>query len=291
MTALNPPFLPLVVCADDYGLTPGIGRGIRALIEAGRVSATSCMTCAESWRTEAELILPFLDRADIGLHFTLTDHRPLGAMPRLAPNGRFPPLSALVKASLRGELDRGEIAAELERQLLAFEAATGRLPSHIDGHHHVHGLPGVREVVLDVFSRRLQGRNVYLRCCDEPLSAVVTRRAASFRAGAISLFGRGFARRVRAAGYPANRRFVGVRNFTVGEDYGDLMRRFLSKVQPKTLLMCHPGFSDPLLSDIDGVTWQREDEYRYLAGQEFPMVLRSNSLRISRFDPSCPPKP
>ncbi|MBF0335117.1 MAG: ChbG/HpnK family deacetylase, partial [Alphaproteobacteria bacterium] len=34
---------PFVLCADDYGLSPGVSRGILALIEMGRVSATGCM--------------------------------------------------------------------------------------------------------------------------------------------------------------------------------------------------------------------------------------------------------
>ncbi|HUN11578.1 MAG TPA: ChbG/HpnK family deacetylase, partial [Rhabdaerophilum sp.] len=35
---------PFVLCADDYGMTPAVSRGILRLIEAGRISATGAMT-------------------------------------------------------------------------------------------------------------------------------------------------------------------------------------------------------------------------------------------------------
>lgn len=278
--------LPIVVCADDYGLSPGVGQAIRDLIAAGRLSATSCMTTTESWPAESKLIVPFLDRADVGLHFTLTDHRPLGPMPTLAPNGRFPSVSALAKAGLARRLDRAEIAAEFERQIDAFETATGRSPAFIDGHHHVHGFPGVADAVLGVFRRRLRGKGIYLRCCDESLPAVITRGAAPLHAAMISLFGRRFARLARAAGYDTNRHFVGVRRFAEGEDCAELMRRFLARPRPGTLLMCHPGLCDSLLPNLDGVTWQREEEYHYLAGPQFLEALESNGLHVARFTPA-----
>ena len=62
----------LILSADDYGLSPGIGKAIRSLIDAGRLSATACMTPSPDWQSEAALLKPLSNRADIGLHFTLT---------------------------------------------------------------------------------------------------------------------------------------------------------------------------------------------------------------------------
>ena len=53
---------------------------------------------------------PFAGIADIGLHFTLTDLEPVGAAPILAPHGRFPPLShVLRRLSLTRRLPQNEI--------------------------------------------------------------------------------------------------------------------------------------------------------------------------------------
>ena len=37
------PLRRIWLCADDYGLSPGVNRGIRELIERGRLNATSVM--------------------------------------------------------------------------------------------------------------------------------------------------------------------------------------------------------------------------------------------------------
>ena len=74
----HPTAKPVVLCADDYGIAPGVGRGIRALAAAGRLSATSCMTVFAEWCDEASRLADATDRIDVGLHLTLTDHAPLG---------------------------------------------------------------------------------------------------------------------------------------------------------------------------------------------------------------------
>jgi len=37
------PLRRIWLCADDYGISPGVNRGIRELIEHGRLNATSVM--------------------------------------------------------------------------------------------------------------------------------------------------------------------------------------------------------------------------------------------------------
>ncbi|MDR3497477.1 MAG: ChbG/HpnK family deacetylase, partial [Ancalomicrobiaceae bacterium] len=43
----------LQLCADDFGLSEGIDRGILALIADGRLSATSCMVAGPALATHA----------------------------------------------------------------------------------------------------------------------------------------------------------------------------------------------------------------------------------------------
>jgi YdjC-like protein len=79
----------VTVCADDFGLTSGISSGILACLERRRISATSCMTARAAWMDRAAELRPFVEIADIGLHFTLTDLEPVGAASILAPHGRL----------------------------------------------------------------------------------------------------------------------------------------------------------------------------------------------------------
>lgn len=277
----------LVVCADDYGLSPGVGAAIRALIGQGRLSATSCMTSSRFWPAEAEALRPLRASADIGLHLTLTDHAPVAPMPDLAPDGRLPPLGRLMGLAFLGRLDRDEILAEFERQLDAFEAAMGGPPDHVDGHHHVHQLPVVREALLRLYEKRLRPHGTYVRYCDEPLAAIMRIGVAPRRAALISLLGRSWARTGRRRGIPGNRGFRGVRGFDE-PSFAALFPRYLAGAKDGALIMCHPGLADAALTAVERVAAQREDEFRYLASDACAAGLAAAGARVGRFRPDSP---
>ena len=152
----------IVLCADDYGIAPGVSRAIRDLLERGRLSATSCMVVSPDFAAEGPRLKPYLDRADIGLHLTLTQDRPLGA---------------LMRAAYLGRLDRQAIGAEIDRQVERFTRVLGRAPDFIDGHQHVHLLPAVREPVLEAAKKI----GAYLRLTDEPVEEPPARFAQGWR--------------------------------------------------------------------------------------------------------------
>jgi hypothetical protein len=271
----------IVLCADDYAIAPGVSRAILALIDAGRISATSCLAISPDWPAHAATLRQREGRADIGLHLALTDFAPLGAMPRLAPAGRLPSLSRLLVLALSRRLDAGEIAGEVGRQIDRFTAAFGRPPDFIDGHQHVHQLPIVRDAVAAAMKRLPP--STYLRLCDEPPAAILRRRVAVPRALVISWLGRGLRRRVRQDRLAANDRFAGVRDFNETGSYRDLFLKFIADPDGPLLVMCHPGIADEALAAVDPVTYPREDEYRYLAGDAIGADLARAGVRVARF--------
>jgi predicted glycoside hydrolase/deacetylase ChbG (UPF0249 family) len=48
LTADTAPLRPIWLCADDYGIAPGVSKAIRDLVVRGRLNATSAMTVAPS---------------------------------------------------------------------------------------------------------------------------------------------------------------------------------------------------------------------------------------------------
>jgi len=275
--------VPIILCADDYGIAPGVGEAIRHLIALGRLSATSCMSVGPCWPQEARALTPYVETADIGLHLTLTDQAPLGAMQHLCPAGRLPGIKRMIYLAYTRRLDRAEIKAELVRQLDRFEAELGRRPAFLDGHQHVHQLPTVREVVIELHRERLARHGTYVRYCDEPIGAILRRRTHVGEALAISLLARGFARRARAAGIPGNRGFSGVHDFAGRTPYARLFAAFLKGLGPGALVMAHPGISDAVLAAADRVASQREEEYRYFLSEAFIAHLAGARIRITRF--------
>ena len=82
------------LCADDYGISPGVNAAILDLVARRRINAASAMVVAPGFSENAAKILlgAAADHAAIGLHLTLTaPFRPLShgfAPPRHATSSR-----------------------------------------------------------------------------------------------------------------------------------------------------------------------------------------------------------
>lgn len=238
------------------------------------------MTVAEFWPQEAAALSAVAREADIGLHVTLTDQKPLGAMPSFAPGGTFPPMAAVYKAGLARRLPLVEIEAEIERQVARFIEHYGVPPAHIDGHHHIHQLPGVRDSVLAVAARLGRGR-IWVRCCSVRPGLALERGVAVAKSLAIGALGRGIAKRAAKAGVPINAGFSGAYDFlTEARPTGVLFARFVQGAQPNALVMCHPGYVDAGLAARDIMTTPREAELRYLLSDAWSELLAARGLEI-----------
>jgi predicted glycoside hydrolase/deacetylase ChbG (UPF0249 family) len=274
----QPLLRPLIVCADDYAISPGVSRGIRELAEAGRISATGAMTCMPGWAEDAAALRPLAGRIAVGLHLTLTDQRPLGPMPTLAPAGKLPDPRTLSRAAILRRLPVAEVAAELTRQLDAFASHFGRPPAFIDGHQFVNQLPGVRDALLDALANRPDARRIWLRdTWDHPVALV---RRGSAEALTIAALGWRLHRRARALEIPTNRGFAGFYHRD-RESLENALPRMLIGAGERPLLMVHPGHADAALRAADSLVESRDEEFAYLAGDAFPRRLAHLGFRVA----------
>ena len=253
----------IILCADDFGLSPGVSRGILELLDQGRLSATSCMVNYPEFRDEAQVLKNFIGRADLGLHFSLTDSRPISSV-ALECHLNPPGLPAM----------RDEVGRQLDR----YSNAMGVVPDYIDGHQHVHALPVVRDAVIEV-ARRI---GAYVRIPRDPIDLAMWRRPALFESIYLARASRALAKLARNSGIVTNRGFRGVRTFQEKVPFGDLFRKMIAGAQEGCLVMCHPGHPDALLAGRDSVREQRAGEWSYFSGQEFPTDLANAGLVLSR---------
>jgi predicted glycoside hydrolase/deacetylase ChbG (UPF0249 family) len=250
----------VILCADDFGMSAGVSRGILELAEHDRISATSAMVTFDRWPQDARRLTAVRSRIGIGLHINLTLGKPLGPMPSLAPDGEFPTLSAFVGRALAGRLDAGEIGLEVTRQLSCFEAEAGFAPDHVDGHQHVHALPGVRQAVLAALAARFPRGGPLLRDPTDWSSAVRTGGSAGAKALLISALSAGFGAAARAKGFATNTSFAGVSSFDHRRSYAAELDAALRLGGRHHLVMCHPGYPDAASSPADPIALRREDE-------------------------------
>jgi predicted glycoside hydrolase/deacetylase ChbG (UPF0249 family) len=142
--------LQLIVNADDFGISEAVNRGIVEAHERGIVTSTSLMATGPAFE-HAVALARRCPRLAVGVHLSLTDQRPLSELRGLVTaDGMFPPhTTQLLQQALRGRLPLAEVRQELDAQIRRVRAA-GVEVSHLDGHQHVHVLPGVAAVVAEL---------------------------------------------------------------------------------------------------------------------------------------------
>jgi predicted glycoside hydrolase/deacetylase ChbG (UPF0249 family) len=148
--------LRLIVHADDFGIAEAVNRGIVEAHDRGIVTSTSIMATGAAF-DHAVTLAKSRPTLDIGVHLTLTEQRPLlggvAAASVIGADGRFPPhVVRFAGLQLRGKISLAAVRAELDAQIRKVLDA-GLVVSHLDGHQHVHALPGVAGVVADLAAR------------------------------------------------------------------------------------------------------------------------------------------
>jgi predicted glycoside hydrolase/deacetylase ChbG (UPF0249 family) len=270
------------LCADDYGISPGVNRAICDLIGRGRLNATSVMVVGPAiGRAEVEslkLAAKGCPRCAIGLHVTLTaPFRPLTMHFRPLDGGVFLPFRKLLRAGLLRQLDPEIVQAEVGIQLSTFQDLFGRLPDFVDGHQHAQLYPMVRDGFLAAVKERAPNAWVRQAGRNRPL----IRRFASPKALFLDFLSTQFKHRAERARVATNPAFAGAYDYSGKADYGALMHEFLDGLPEYGVVMCHPGFVDETLVSLDPLTAAREIEHAYLSSDAFPILLAANNVTLS----------
>ncbi|MET3513836.1 putative glycoside hydrolase/deacetylase ChbG (UPF0249 family) [Pseudacidovorax sp. 1753] len=269
MSAPHPVFLRrLCVCADDFGLSAAIDRAILALIDQGVVTATSCMVLRQAWEIDAPQLRNRPGAGvDVGLHIDLTNVDGTAREAGLAP---------LAARSMLMPLRREHWLPILRQQLDRFEDAMGRPPSHVDGHRHVHQLPGVREALAELLNQRYGRALPWLRGTRPgPASgAVAFKQLLIHRLG-----GPGTRRLARRRSIPLSHRLLGVYGFDLDvQAYARSLEEWIAQCQDGDVLMCHPAIGS---TPYDGIAAARQIEFEALSALSPALVEQGWGVRLS----------
>jgi len=124
----------LIVNADDLGYTPATSDGVFHAYQHGVVTSASLMVRPAAARDAVQRAAE-IGFTDLGLHLDL------GEWTRR--NGEWVALYEVIDPA-----DAGAVAKECEQQLARFQELTGRNPTHLDSHQHVHRQEPVRSIAL-----------------------------------------------------------------------------------------------------------------------------------------------
>ena len=281
----------LIVSADDLGWTDGVNRGIVEAFRNGIVTSTSLLAngAAFAGGVEAARTAPGLG---VGVHLNLSDGPPVADRETVASllnvDGEFAggPESLLLRRVRRGLL-LAEVENEWNAQIQKVRDA-GIAPTHLDGHKHVHMLPGLFELALRLAKRHNIGA---IRVSLEA-SSLRTALASGARqnVGMVMKQGvqaRGLKLLARDAREQAARAGISTADYFCGiAQTGGLTREGVEqfvKCLPDgtTELMCHPGYADAALQKTPTrLQDSRQTELRILTDTGIRNLVASLGIRL-----------
>jgi hopanoid biosynthesis associated protein HpnK len=244
----------LIVNADDLGWTAGVNRGIAEAHRNGIVTSASLLANGDAF-DDGVNVARALPALGVGVHLNLSDGAPLSgakSVPTLVDEkGKLSsgPEQLLLKLAGR-KLKLAEVEREWDAQIKKICAA-GVSPTHLDGHKHVHMLPGLFPVALKLAKRhsisaiRIANEASSLRAA---LSGKFGRNAGTLlkqgvQARGLKLLARDARKLADKAGIESADYFCGIAQTGVLTLEGILD---LLEILPNgiTELMCHPGYVD-----------------------------------------------
>jgi chitin disaccharide deacetylase len=266
----------LIVNADDFGLSPGVSRGILEAHRDGILTSTTFMVNFP-WATECAAMLRDAPGLGVGIHLNLTTGRPV------LPPEQVPSLitadGTLSKSlfRLRFRARPEEVRREWEAQVRRGIELLGRQPTHLDSHGFTHSYPPFAQAVIEIArTLRIPAVRILRPGPDVPGPGsyrgwtpfdLVYRRYLSASARAIE-----------ASGLCHPDRTV------VGNHDGSSLLRRLEKLEPGvTELVCHPGRVDELLSTLTSFREQREVELAALKNPEVRRLIDFMQIRLVSF--------
>jgi predicted glycoside hydrolase/deacetylase ChbG (UPF0249 family) len=143
----------LIVNADDYGHTRGVSLGIRQAHLRGIVTSTTAMINYPGAKGDLREAVRDCPRLGLGLHLVLTSGNPVlpvDIVPDLVDReGKFYKYAPFVERM--HQIDLTQVNLEWHAQVEVFKKAVGRLPDHLDSHHHSsYFTPALFDLMLDL---------------------------------------------------------------------------------------------------------------------------------------------
>ena len=273
----------IIINADDFGRHAEINRAVEQGLVHGCLRSATVMPGGAAFAGAIDIARRH-EALGLGVHFTLVDGNPIlppSEIPSLvAEDGRFlPDHTALLRRYLKGGVNLEEVRRELAAQLRKVEA-TGVPISHVDSHQHMHTLPGIIDIVLDL---AVSARIGAVRAPRTPLFA------GAF-GGLGQLVGRlGLSTLAQLAAVKAHRRGLAVTEHFSGIVAGEAvsetyLMEIIRQLQPGTTeVMMHPGTCNEVLQEDSGWQHDFEEELRAITSPRVMAALREEEIEPVNF--------
>jgi len=279
----------LIINADDFGLSPGVNRGILAAFRDGVLSSTTMLVNLPYFEDAVSLAVANPE-LPVGIHLSLLWGSPVSdpaAVPSLVErDGRFPrSLTVLARRYVLGALEMDHVRTEFRAQIVRFQHA-GVTPTHVDTHKHVHCLPGILQALVDVAGEVGIGRvrvpyeqSIAANGAVGELGLPPRSLKASLKRRLVGYLSRNGRTVIQHRGLRSTDHFVGIEY----QDHLDerAVRFIVSNLNEGTTeLMCHPGYDDDLARQYSRTPPHRETELAALQAPGVRECLQDRGIQL-----------
>lgn len=275
----------VIINADDFGIHEGINRGIIYGHSHGAITSTTIMAVGDAFDHAVQLAAA-VPSLGVGIHLTLVGERPVaspdqvpslvdkeGCLPRFYPQ--------FLRHLLQGKVSLADVRTELVAQVEKVIAA-GIKPTHLDSHQHMHVVPGIVDITLDLAHHY---RIPAIRIPDEPFFFF-----GGFEASPGRFVGRGgltaLARIARRKA--AKRRIAAPQHF-----YGMLAGGFMIEKNLLAIInalptgvseiMMHPGDDDAAMTRHYGWQFSWQAELAAVTSPTSQQLLKEKGIELITF--------
>jgi predicted glycoside hydrolase/deacetylase ChbG (UPF0249 family) len=284
----------LIVNADDLGWTEGINRGIADAHRRGLVTSASLLANGLAFDSGLAVIRNQTNLG-VGVHLNLSDGAPTAAassVPGLlnkAGNLEGGPESLLLRIAARN-LPLDEVEREWDAQIAKVKGE-GISPTHLDGHKHVHMLPGLFQLALRLARKhgigaiRISHEESRLRSVlssgGKLKTSVVLKQG--IQARGLKILARDAREMAERAGISSTDYFCGIAQ--TGELTREGVQRLLETLpEGTTELMCHPGYvDDDLRQTRTRLQGSRQTELEILTDTAVRKIVATRGIHLINY--------
>ncbi len=273
----------LIVNADDFGRHELINRAVEISFNKGCLKSATLMAGGIAF-DDAIRVAKNNRGLGVGIHFTLANGNPVlppENIPTLVTaEGTFhADYVAFLKRYFRGKISLVEVRSELAAQLQKIRRA-GLTLTHFDSHQHLHHIPGIIEIALDIAAA-------------ENISAMRAANTKIFD-GELDSIGKfvgrlGLSSLAKFAAHKAhNKNFSTPEHFTgivAGESVSEnFLVKLLDDLQDGTTeVMLHPGTDNKILQDFCRWEHNFEEELTAVTSPRILSLLAEKNISAINF--------
>jgi predicted glycoside hydrolase/deacetylase ChbG (UPF0249 family) len=273
--------IQLVVNADDFGLSPGVSRGILRAHREGVVTSTSVLGNCEDVAGACAL-LGDAPELGVGVHLALVGGRPVApsaSLPSLTDaDGGFPAhANQFFKAWARGRVSISEIEREFDAQVCRLRDAGVKL-DHLNTHRHLGFVPAVGHAMEAV--ARKHGIAGIRSAVERPTLAWLTEPTRGVEAGLLTGLAWLTRRQMGALRHgPQSWGFV-----EAGRLDEVRILEILGRMGPGVHeLICHPGEEDDIESEPGEAPHLRAHELVALTSNKVRRAFERRGVKLCRW--------